>query len=97
MRENPLLTPDELADGLFLSKSRLFHLFHAECRIGLGEYLLKLRLREARRMLLYGDWPISRITVRTGFADQSHFTALFRREFGLPPMKYRREFGRAPA
>ncbi|PWM80341.1 helix-turn-helix domain-containing protein [Victivallis vadensis] len=97
VRENPLLTPDELADGLFLSKSRLFHLFHAECRIGLGEYLLKLRLREARRMLLYGDWPISRIAVRTGFADQSHFTALFRREFGLPPRKYRREFGRAPA
>ena len=94
LRGNPRLTPDELADTLFISKSRLFHLFRAECGIGLGEYLLKLRLREARRYLLSGSWPISRIAVRTGFTDQSHFTALFRREFGLPPLKYRRSHGR---
>ena len=62
----------------------LFLPFHAEYRSGRAGICLKLR-REACRMLLYGDWPISRIAVRTGFADQSHFTALFRREFGRVP------------
>ena len=91
-QENP--SAANVAERLFLSPSRLLHLFQAECGIGFGEYLRKLRLRRARRFLLAADWPIGRVAEASGFPDQSHFTAMFRREFGMPPLQYRKKFGR---
>lgn len=92
--ENP--TAVRTAELVFMSPSRLLHLFKLECGIGMGEYLLKLRLRKARRFLLAADWPISRVAEKSGFTDQSYFTSMFRREFGLPPLRYRRKHGHAP-
>lgn len=90
--ENP--TAAQVAEHVFMSASRLLHLFKSECGIGFGEYLLKLRLRRARRFLLAAEWPIGRVAEASGFADQSYFTAMFRREFGMPPLQYRKKFGR---
>lgn len=86
----PALSSRELADAVGLSPSRLFHLFRKECGIGLGNYMLLLRLQIARRYLLAGDWPLSRIAFYTGFSDQSHFTMSFRKIFGITPLKYRK-------
>lgn len=96
LRKNLPVAPTvaEVAAEVYLSPSRLLHLFKAECGIGLGEYMLKLRLREARRYLLTNEPPISQVAAMAGFSDQSHFSALFRREFGLPPLQYRRRYGR---
>ena len=91
-QENP--SAASVAEQLFLSPSRLLHLFQSECGIGFGEYVLKLRLRRARRFLLAAEWPIGRVAAASGFRDQSHFTAMFRREFGMPPLQYRKKFGR---
>ena len=91
-QDNP--SAASVAEQLFLSPSRLLHLFQSECGIGFGEYLLKLRLRKARRFLLAAEWPIGRVAAASGFSDQSHFTAMFRREFGMPPLQYRKKFGR---
>lgn len=92
--ENP--STARVAATVFMSASRLQHLFRTECGIGIGEYQLRLRLRRARRFLLSADWPVSRVAERSGFAGQSYFTAMFRREFGLPPLQYRRKFGQFP-
>lgn len=91
-REN--LSVGEAAAMIYMSPSRFVHLFNKECGIGFSEYLLRLRLREARRYLLAGNWPVHRIAGVCGFSDQSYFTAMFKREFGLPPLRYRRKFGR---
>ncbi len=82
------------AERVFMSPSRLSHLFKQECGIGIGDYLRKLRLHRARRFLLSTDWPIGRVGESCGFPDQSHFTLMFRREFGAPPRSYRKKYGR---
>lgn len=92
--ENPSVA--RLAATVFMSSSRLQHLFRRECGVGVGEYSLRLRLRRARRFLLSSDWPIGQVAEMSGFPGQSYFTAMFRREFGLPPLQYRREFGSPP-
>lgn len=92
--ENP--STARVAATVFMSASRLQHLFRTECGIGIGEYQLQLRLRRARRFLLSADWPVGRVAERSGFASQSYFSAMFGREFGLPPLQYRRKFGRFP-
>jgi AraC family transcriptional regulator len=48
-------------------------------------YLLMRRLERARRLLDTPDAVLSDVALRTGFADQAHFTRLFKREFGVTP------------
>ncbi len=97
LRRHASETPSaaRVADTVFMSPSRLQHLFQHECGIGMGEFLLKLRLLRARRFLLGANWPIGRVAEMSGFPSQSYFTAMFRREFGMPPLQYRRKYGHA--
>jgi AraC-like DNA-binding protein len=44
---------------------------------------------EAAKHLLEGGASLSRVAYATGFADQSHFTRVFRRSTGWTPGRYR--------
>jgi AraC-like DNA-binding protein len=46
---------------------------------------MSLRLERARRLLEQPDAALSDIALRSGFADQAHFTRFFKREFGVTP------------
>jgi AraC-like DNA-binding protein len=56
------------------------------------KYLRKLRLRIASRALIYTDESLSQVALSCGFADQSHFTREFRRQFGRTPRDYRAHY-----
>jgi transcriptional regulator GlxA family with amidase domain len=49
-----------------------------------------LRVAFARARLADTDEPIAAIALAAGFADQSHFTNVFRALTGLAPADYRR-------
>jgi len=55
-----------------------------------GEYLRWLRIAQAARRLAETDAPLAEIALEAGFADQSHFSNMFRRETGVPPSAFRR-------
>jgi transcriptional regulator GlxA family with amidase domain len=56
------------------------------------EYLLALRLQEARRLLTSTELTLSAIALNTGFFDQSHFTKRFRKMTGMTPTQFRKTF-----
>ena len=56
----------------------------------LGEYIRKLRMLRAWQLLAIGDGTLAEVASQSGFADQSHFTRLFKKQFGLTPGGYRR-------
>ncbi len=56
-------------------------------------YLRKLRLRMASHALVYTNQPLSVVAANCGFADQSHFSRVFRRQFGRSPREYREHYG----
>jgi AraC-like DNA-binding protein len=53
------------------------------------KYLRKLRLQMASRALVYTNKSLAEVALSCGFADQSHFTREFRRQFGRTPRDYR--------
>lgn len=89
------LTVDALAREAGLSPAHFARAFKETLGRAPHQYLLALRLRRARRMLDAPDSVLSDVALRAGFADQAHFTRLFKREFGVTPGAVRRE--RSPA
>jgi len=82
----------ELADLVHLSHSqfdrRFKELFHQTPQ----QYILQVRLNAACHALCHTDDSIAEISVRTGFADQSHFTRQFRKALKMTPLEYRRRY-----
>lgn len=70
-----------------LSKSTLLRAFTKAKGITLYRYLENIRINEARKLLEQGVSPLD-AAIRTGFADQSHFTNYFKNFIGLAPGVY---------
>ncbi|WP_338149160.1 helix-turn-helix transcriptional regulator [Citrobacter cronae] len=61
--------------------------FSREIGVTPHAYLIQLRVRKARRLLATGKSPVE-VALLTGFADQSHLTRAFVRQFGVTPGRY---------
>jgi AraC family transcriptional regulator len=55
-----------------------------------GDYQQRLQVRAACEQLRNAEWPLAVIAAECGFADQSHFTRVFRRMAGTTPARFRR-------
>jgi AraC family transcriptional regulator len=56
----------------------------------LGEYVRRLRVEKALAMIRRSDRSLTEVAHRCGFADQSHFTRVFKEMTGLLPKSYRK-------
>lgn len=62
---------------------------HFGCTV--GEHLRRLRIEFAcRELLSIPSVPISEIALASGFADQSHFTKIFKQTMSFSPARYRK-------
>ncbi len=77
----------ERASGL--SPSRLQALFREVTGHPPLDYLRRLRVEEARRLLADSRLSVKEVAARTGFRDTSHFSKVFRRVDGLAPAHFR--------
>jgi len=80
---------DELADMAGIDRFRLTRLFQRTFGTSPHAYLVRLRLRAARRLLAIGRTP-AQVAAEVGFADQSHLGRWFRRAYRMTPAAYRR-------
>lgn len=81
------LTLAELADACGLSHFHFLRAFSKATGLTPHAYLLQRRIQEARRLIVAGT-PLAEAAFASGFADQSHMTRLFVRNFGLSPSAY---------
>ena len=79
------LTIGMLAREVGLSPAHFARAFKETLGRAPHQYLLALRLERARRLLESSETSLSDIAQRAGFADQAHFTRLFKRAFGVTP------------
>lgn len=54
------------------------------------DYLLQLRIAEAKNLLIEGSLPLSRIAQMTGFEDGNYFSRVFKKRTGYTPTQYKR-------
>jgi AraC family transcriptional regulator len=79
------LSVETLAAEVGLSPAHFARAFKESTGHAPHRYMLTLRLEHARRLLDGPDAILSDVALRAGFADQAHFTRMFKREFGVTP------------
>lgn len=86
----------ELADGLGCSRFHLCRVFRAATGETLHAYRTRCRLRLALDRLVAGRHSLTDLALELGFSSHSHFTAAFRRAYGVPPSRLRHAGGPQP-
>lgn len=84
----PTLT--ELADVASMSIYQLDRRMKRLYDLPTGQWLLKIRIDHASRLLLDTDQAIADVAMDCGYTDQSSFTRQFRRTTGQTPSAFRR-------
>ena len=56
------------------------------------QYLIKLRIQKSCDLLMSPNLKIGEIAIDLGFYDQSSFTLQFKKQMGLTPLQYRKQY-----
>lgn len=83
------ITTEDIAEYLFISRSRLSTKFKAEAGVNLTDFIMQEKIEEAKRLLRYSDKTSLVISSYLGFASQSHFSKVFKKFTGKTPNEYR--------
>jgi len=78
---------EQLARELGMSVSGLHHHFKAVTALSPLQFQKRLRLLEARHLMLDEDLDAARAAYRVGYHDASHFNREYKSLFGVPPMR----------
>lgn len=80
----------ELAALVGTSQSHFCHAFKSTTGLPPHRWQLEARIRHAQALLARRRSSVADVALATGFADQSHFTRVFRRVVGETPGNWRR-------
>ena len=78
---------EQMARELGMSVSGLHHHFKAVTALSPSQFQKRLRLLEARRLMLGEDLDAASAAYRVGYHDASHFNREYKSLFGVPPMR----------
>jgi AraC-like DNA-binding protein len=81
------LRMENIAQELGMSVSGLHHHFKAVTALSPLQFQKRLRLQEARRLMLGEDLDAASAAYRVGYHDASHFNREYKSLFGVPPMR----------
>lgn len=87
---DPDLSLNQISDKFGMNPRYLSKLFKEEFGEKFIDYMLKIRLEEAQRLLLATELPVQDIAERVGYAHVISFHRAFKNMYGLPPGDYRK-------
>ncbi|THF80751.1 AraC family transcriptional regulator [Cohnella fermenti] len=83
----------DMAAAVHLSPGHFRALFKDSTGRSPIEYLMRHRIDQAKRLLLYSDRTVGEIADFVGYADIHYFSRIFKRIEGMSPLHYRESLG----
>jgi AraC-like DNA-binding protein len=83
------LSVENLAEELFLSRSKLYRKIKALTGDTATEFIRKIKLEKAKILIETSDFTVSEICYKVGFSSPSYFTKCFKNHFGILPKDLR--------
>ena len=88
------LTLDYISSAVGVNPLRLSRMFRKSRQQTISDFVNRLRVEHCCRLLLETDAHLADIALDAGFADQSHFTRIFKRVTSLTPKGFRHHLSR---
>jgi two-component system response regulator YesN len=85
------LSLEKVASIVYLNPAYFSQLFKQKTGQGFKDYVIHLRLEQAKLLLLNPKLKLIDITERIGYHDLRHFSQVFRKKYGTTPSEYRQE------
>ena len=73
-----------------LSRSYFSHTFKREVGKGFREYLVDVRIENAKRLLALSGMNVTEVAFSVGFSDSNYFSNLFKKSVGITPLSYKK-------
>jgi AraC-like DNA-binding protein len=81
-----------LAELVNMAEGSLCRFFRMETGVTVFEYLNRLKVDFACKLLMDAELSITDVSLDSGFNNLSHFNKQFRKHTGMTPMEYRKQF-----
>lgn len=93
---NENLSSTALCEIFSLSRTRLYQISSENFGMGITDYIRKIRVQNAARLLETTDESISQIASSVGIYDYNYFTKVFKKQIGLTPRDYKKSLKSQP-
>ncbi|MDO4293595.1 MAG: helix-turn-helix domain-containing protein [Eubacteriales bacterium] len=87
---NRELNRTEIAEAVYLNPEYLSRLFKKETGVTLYAFIAQEKMEQAKEMLRSTDIPVGLVALKTGYANFSYFSQVFKRYTGVSPLEYRK-------
>lgn len=84
---------EEVCRISLMSHSTFSYIFKQVTGQTFSEYIMNLRLMHACELLKTTDDSVLNICLNCGFSDSTYFSRVFKKQFGISPIRYRHAFG----
>lgn len=84
------VTLAEMASLINLSASHFSYFFKTQTGVPPGEYLIKLRMEKAAKLLATTFLSVKQIVASLGYGTRSNFAPLFKKYYDASPSEYRK-------
>lgn len=85
------LNSQKIAEGLQISRSKLYEQCSQFLGMGIGEYLKKLRIEQAQTLLRNTGLSMAQVAEQVGFSDYNYFCRVFKKETGMSTRQIRKQ------
>lgn len=88
------VTREEIASFLHFNPAYLSRMFKKETGHSLTDYIIDVRMKQAKRLLSESDLKVSDVAEITGYHNFSYFSKLFKKQEGFTPQEFRKQTSR---
>lgn len=82
------ISPSNLAENLNMSLRQLQRQFKEETDATPTDFIRKIKLEEAAKLLVEGKQTIAEIAYSIGFSDPAYFSRIFKKHFNKTPTNF---------
>ena len=88
---NESISVEDAAASVNRSSSYMMKHFKNELGINMGAYIMRCKLEEAKSLLAYSEKSLTEISNFLCFSSQSYFQNVFKKQYGVTPLQYRKQ------
>lgn len=90
---DPEYNVERMSEDIGISRAQLHRKMKEITGISSSEFIRNIRLEQAAKLLSEGKINITQVAYAVGYNNQTHFSTVFKKHFGMSPTEYAQKKG----